>query len=205
MMYLLLLIFLLIILQSKPMHSKNWKTDRNIPVLRSKFVPTNFRIVPSGLWCDQIVMQVRACSASSFIELRKIVVRVWKWESDEYLSVTGSTIRNWDKVKTLLAWPDVLTNLPKTDAQWKMPDPSIETFLTSCGLNGLRQKGCHILVKNRIFDDTFHNKLLVLVILVLVMIRTSGSGSFLGKLGFRGCWGQWGYRGRWGQWGWRGF
>ena len=50
--------------------------DRNLPVLRSKFVPTNFRIVPSGLWCDQIVMQVQACSASSFIELRKIVKRV---------------------------------------------------------------------------------------------------------------------------------
>ena len=183
MMYLLLLIFLLIILQSKPMHSKNWKTERNIPVLRSKFVPTNFRIVPSGLWCDQIVMQVRACSASSFIELRKIVVRVWKWESDEYLSVTGSTIRNWDKVKTLLAWPDVLTNLPKTDAQWKMPDPSIETFLTSCGLNSLCQIECHILVKNWIFGDPFHKKWPVLVILVPVMIRPSGSEFYFEEIG----------------------
>jgi hypothetical protein len=86
-----------------------------------------------------------------------------------------------------------LTNLPKTDAQWLpeewkfMPDPPIETFLTSCGLNGLRQKGCHILVKNWIFDDPFHKKLPALVILVPVMIRPSGSGSFFMKLGFRGC------------------
>jgi hypothetical protein len=42
-------------------------------------------------------------------------------------------------------------------------------------------------VKNWIFDDPFHKKLPVLVILVPVMIRPSGSGSFLGKLGFRGC------------------
>jgi hypothetical protein len=68
-----------------------------------------------------------------------------------------------------------------------MPDALFETFLTSQGLNGLRQKGCHILVKNWIFDDPFHKKLPVLVILVPVMIRPSGSGSFLGKLGFRGC------------------
>ena len=40
-----------------------------------------------------------------------------------------------------------------------MPDPLFETFLTSRGLNGLCQKGCHILVKNWIFDDTFHKKL----------------------------------------------
>jgi hypothetical protein len=32
-----------------------------------------------------------------------------------------------------------------------MPDPLFETFLTSRGLNGLHQKGCHILVKNWIF------------------------------------------------------
>jgi hypothetical protein len=80
-----------------------------------------------------------------------------------------------------------------------MPDPPFETFLTSCGLNSLRQKGCHILVKNWIFDDPFHKKLPVMVILVPMMIRPSGSGSFLRKLGFRGCWGQWGCRG------WRGF
>ena len=47
-----------------------------------------------------------------------------------------------------------------------MPDPLFETFLTSCGLNGLRQKGCHILVKNWIFDDPFHKKLPELVVLV---------------------------------------
>jgi hypothetical protein len=41
-------------------------------------------------------------------------------------------------------------------------------------------------VKNWIFDDPFHKKLTVLVILVPVMIRPSGLGSFLGKLGFRG-------------------
>ena len=47
-----------------------------------------------------------------------------------------------------LAWPDVLTNLSKTDAQWLpelwkfMPDPSFETFLTSHNLNGLRQERC---------------------------------------------------------------
>ena len=72
-----------------------------------------------------------------------------------------------------------------------MPDPLFEIFLTSCGLNGLHQKGCHILVKNWIFDDPFHK----LVILVPVMIRPSGSGSLLGKFGFRGYLGQWGCRG----------
>jgi hypothetical protein len=51
-----------------------------------------------------------------------------------------------------------------------MPDPPFENFLTSRGLNGLRQKGCHILVKNWIFDDPFHKKLPVLVILVPAMI-----------------------------------
>ena len=64
-----------------------------------------------------------------------------------------------------------------------MPDPLFETFLTSRGLNGLRQKGCHILVKNWIFDDPFHKKLPVLVILVPVMIRPSVSGSFGGEIG----------------------
>jgi hypothetical protein len=66
-----------------------------------------------------------------------------------------------------------------------MPDPLFETFLTSRGLNSLRQKGCHILVKNWIFDDPFHKILPVLIILVPVMTRPSGSESFLGKLGFR--------------------
>ena len=56
-----------------------------------------------------------------------------------------------------------------------MPDPLFETFLTSLSLNGLRQRGCHILVKNWIFDDPFHEELPVLVILVPV---PSGSGSF---------------------------
>ena len=41
----------------------------------------------------------------------------------------------------------------------------------------------------------------VLAILVPVMIKSSGSGWFFWKLGFRGCWGQWGCRGWWGQWG----
>ena len=59
-----------------------------------------------------------------------------------------------------------------------MLDPLFETFLTSWGLNSLCQKGCHILVKNWIFDDPFHKKLPVLVSLVPVMIRPSGSGSF---------------------------
>ena len=31
--------------------------------------------------------------------------------------------------------------------------------MTSPGRTGLRQKGCHILVKNWIFDDPFHKKL----------------------------------------------
>ena len=62
-----------------------------------------------------------------------------------------------------------------------MPDPLFETFLTTWGLNGLCQKGCHILVKNWIFDDPFHNKLPVLVILVPGIIRPSGSGSFWGN------------------------
>jgi hypothetical protein len=65
-----------------------------------------------------------------------------------------------------------------------VPDQQFETFLTSRDLNSLHQKGCHILVKNWIFDDPFHKKLLVLVILVpAVMIRPSGSGSFLGEIG----------------------
>jgi hypothetical protein len=42
-----------------------------------------------------------------------------------------------------------------------MPDPLFETFLTSRGLNGLHQKGCHILVKNWIFDDPFHKKITI--------------------------------------------
>ena len=68
-----------------------------------------------------------------------------------------------------------------------MPDPLFEIFLTSQGLNGLCLKGCHILVKNWIFDDPFHKKVPVLVNLVPLMIKSSGSGTFLGKLGFRGC------------------
>ena len=68
-----------------------------------------------------------------------------------------------------------------------MPDPLFETFLTSHDLNGHRQKGCHILVKNLIFNDSFHKNFPVLVILVPVMIWKLGSGSFfLEKLGFRG-------------------
>jgi hypothetical protein len=35
-----------------------------------------------------------------------------------------------------------------------MLDSPFETFLTSCGLNGLRQKRCHIFLKNWIF---FHS------------------------------------------------
>ena len=58
-----------------------------------------------------------------------------------------------------------------------MPDQLFETFLTSRGFKGLCQRGCHILVKNWIFDDPFHKKLSVLVILVPVMIRQSKSES----------------------------
>jgi hypothetical protein len=39
-----------------------------------------------------------------------------------------------------------------------MPDPPFEIFLILRGLNSLRQKGYHILVKNWIFDDPFHKK-----------------------------------------------
>ena len=56
-----------------------------------------------------------------------------------------------------------------------MPDPPFETFLTSCVLNGLRQKRYHILVKNWIFDDPVHKKIPVMIILVPVMIRPSGN------------------------------
>ena len=59
-----------------------------------------------------------------------------------------------------------------------MPDPSFETFLTSQGLNSLCQKGCHILVKNWIFDDPFHKKGPVMVILVPCMIQLLGSGRY---------------------------
>jgi hypothetical protein len=68
-----------------------------------------------------------------------------------------------------------------------MPDPPFETFLTSRGRNGLHQKGCHILVKNWIFDDPFHKKLPVMVILVPVMTKPLRPGSLLRKLDFRGC------------------
>jgi hypothetical protein len=59
-----------------------------------------------------------------------------------------------------------------------MPDPSFETFLTSRGLNSLRQKESHILVKNWTFGDPFRKKWPALVILVPVMIRPSGSDFF---------------------------
>ena len=59
-----------------------------------------------------------------------------------------------------------------------MRDNIFETFLISHGLNGLRQKGCHILVKNWIFNNQFHKNLPVLVILVPVMIRSSEPGIF---------------------------
>jgi hypothetical protein len=64
-----------------------------------------------------------------------------------------------------------------------MHDPLFGTFLTSRGLSSLRQEGCHISVKNWIFDDPFHKKLPILVILVPVMIKPSGSGSFFGEIG----------------------
>ena len=53
--------------------------------------------------------------------------------------------------------------------------------LTSAGLNSLRQKKYQILVKNRIFDDPFHKKGLLLVIWVLEMIKPSGSTNVLMK------------------------
>ena len=65
-----------------------------------------------------------------------------------------------------------------------MHDPLFGTFLTSRGLSSLRQKRCHISVKNWIFDDPFHKKLPILVILVPVMIRLLGLGSFF----FLGNW-----------------
>ena len=64
-----------------------------------------------------------------------------------------------------------------------MPDPLFETFLTSHGLNGLRQKGHHILVKFGLLMIYSTKKLPVLVILVPVMIRPSVSGSFGGEIG----------------------
>ena len=64
-----------------------------------------------------------------------------------------------------------------------MHDPLFGTFLTSRGLSSLRQKGCHISVKNWIFDDPFHKKLPILVILVPVMIRLLAFASFF--------WGNW--------------
>ena len=57
----------------------------------------------------------------------------------------------------------------------------LKLFLTSRGLNGLHQKGCHILVKDWIFYPPFHKKSTVLIILVPVMVRSSGSGGFLGN------------------------
>ena len=43
-----------------------------------------------------------------------------------------------------------------------MADPTYETFLTSGGLNRLCQRGCHILVKNWIFDDPFKKKMTIM-------------------------------------------
>jgi hypothetical protein len=92
-----------------------------------------------------------------------------------------------------LASPDVLTNLPKTDAQWLsklwefMPDPLFQTFLTSRGLNGLRTKRCHILVKNWIFDDPFHKKIINISYFGASDDQTIRIRKFLGKLDFRGC------------------
>ena len=85
-----------------------------------------------------------------------------------------------------------------------MPDQPFKGFLTSRGLNGLRQKRCHILAKNWIFDDPLHKKGRVLVILVPGMIQPSGSVIFLMKWGCRGHWGHWGCWGCWGHWGCRG-
>ena len=126
------------------------------------------------------------------------------------LRITGSTIRNWKKVKT---WLDqmfwqiyqklMLSGFLSSGHLCLIPH--LKLFLSSCGLNGLCQKGCHTLVKNWIFYDPFHKELPVMIILVPVMIKPSGSGSFLRELDFRGCWGQWGCRGCWGQWGWRDF
>ena len=56
--------------------------------------------------------------------------------------------------------------------------------------------------ENRIFDDPFHKKRLVLGIWVLEVIKPSGSVNLLTK---RGCQGHWSYWGHWGHWGCRGF
>jgi hypothetical protein len=61
--------------------------------------------------------------------------------------------------------------------------------MTAPGLNSLRQKECQISLKNwifdnlknRIIDDLFHKKGLVLVSWVLGMIKPSGSVKFLMK------------------------
>ena len=87
------------------------------------------------------------------------------------------------------ARPDVLTNLPLTDAQWLsekltfMPDPPLETFLTSHDLNGLRQKGCPVLVKNWIFDDSFHKKLPVMFFFGASDDKTIRIRKFLEEIG----------------------
>ena len=77
--------------------------------------------------------------------------------------------------------------------------------MTLAGLNSLWQKKCQISVKNWIFDDSFHEKELVLVIWMLRMIKPSGSVIFLMKWGCWGHWGHWGCWGHWGHWGCRGF
>ncbi len=100
----------------------------------------------------------------------------WKgFKSYSHLSKNRQNVQNSDSIyyrvnhleltqSKDLAGPDVLTNLLETNAQWLpewwkfMPDPLFKTFLTSRSPNGLCQKGCHILVKNWIFDDPFHKK-----------------------------------------------
>ena len=69
-----------------------------------------------------------------------------------------------------------------------VPQPFLKK-ITPTSLNSLRQKEYHISLKSLVFDDPFHKKGPVLVILVPGMIQSSGSGSFLMKWGFRGCWG----------------
>ena len=100
---------------------------------------------------------------------------------------TGSTNRNWHKVKT---WLDQMF--------WKIYQKlMVSGFLSSghlCLIHHLklfwphvastaRQKGCHILVKMWIFDDPFHKKLPVMVILVPSDDKTFRIRKFFEKIG----------------------
>ena len=95
---------------------------------------------------------------------------------------TGSTIRNWHKVKKDLAWPDVLTISKNwcSVGSWVVGNLCLIHYLKLFWPHGASTASViKDAVKHWIFDDTFHKKFPVLV---PVMIRPSGPGSCFGEI-----------------------